>query len=490
MAKLGSSRGRALLRLPALAVGAVLLPFRRRRAAQGVSGDADARKDEMLSLAAGVTRTIGGARMRTLLRSKARKQEAQRAALEKATAEAVEQLGNMKGLAMKLGQMMSYISVLPEDGEEQLAALQDAVPPMDHDLVTAVVAEQLGAAPEQVFSDFDYEPIAAASVGQVHRARLRDGRAVAVKLQYPGVDEAIEADLDNVDDMSQMMALTMKADVSEYLGILSDSFRGELDYCAEQRNQQRLADLYRGHPFVVIPETVPELCRRRVLVSELIEGQRFRDAVTRSQPERDRLGEVMYRFAFGCIMNGFFSGDPHPGNYLFLDDGRVCFLDFGMVMDIGALADGNVIRRLFEGALEADQGRIDDALRQVGFLTDSGPTGAEVWSEIRPVMAGPIDAPGVTRFDRKVFHHAMQRQADPRSRVNRSLMKTDHFEGWAAIWMRYAVGALASIARLEPEADWQQIVSEIVLGAPPHNDIGERWGESPGGSAFTRASGR
>ena len=107
---------------------------------------------------------------------------------------------------------------------------------------------------------------------------------------------------------------------------------------------------------------------------------------------------------------------------------------------------------------------------------------------MQPVIAGPIDTPGVTRFDRKVFHHAMQRQADPRSRVNRAAMKTDHFEGWAAVWLRYAVGALAAISKLEPEADWRQIVSEIVLGAPPHNDIGERWGTSPGGSAFTRAA--
>jgi predicted unusual protein kinase regulating ubiquinone biosynthesis (AarF/ABC1/UbiB family) len=479
-----------LLRLPALVAGAVLLPFRRRRTAQGVSGDAGTRKDEMLSLAAGVTRTIGGARVRSVFRGKQAKEEAQRAALEKATAEAVEQLGNMKGLAMKLGQMMSYLSLLPEDGEEQLAALQDAVPPMDHDLVAAVVSDQLGAQPEQVFAAFDYEPIAAASVGQVHRARLHDGRAVAVKLQYPGVDEAFEADLDNIDDMSQMASLTMKADVGEYLGILSDSFRNELDYCAEQRNQQRLADLYRGHPFVVIPETVPELCRPRVLVTEFIEGHRFRDVVTRTQEERNRRGEVMYRFAFGCIVNGFFSGDPHPGNYLFLDDGRVCFLDFGMVMDIGADADGNLIRQLFEGALQADQPQVDAALRQIGFLPDGGPSGEEVWGEIQPLIAGPIDALGATRFDRKAFQRAMQRQADLRTPFNRAAMKTDHFEGWAAIWMRYATGALAAIARLEPEADWRQIVSEIVLGAPPRNDIGERWGPSPGGSAFTSSRSR
>ena len=285
-------------------------------------------------MSAGLTRKIGFARIRSLLASKTRKADPP-TAMEHATAQAVEQLGNMKGLSMKLGQMMSYLSVLSDESEEQLADLQSAVPPMAADLVRAVVEEQLGEVPESVFADFDIEPIAAASVGQVHRARLHDGRLVAVKLQYPGVADAFRADLKNMAAMTDFAALSMKADISEYITLIADSLMGELDYTLEQRNQQRLADMYRGHPHVLIPDTVPEMCRPKLLVSEFIEGDRFQPACQRPQPDRNRMGEIMYRFAFGCIMNGFFSGDPHPGNYLFLPDGRVCFLDFGMVMDIG-----------------------------------------------------------------------------------------------------------------------------------------------------------
>lgn len=478
------SKRRALLKLPALILGALLIPFRRARKSKGISSDADARKNELLALTAGVTRTVGFARVRSIFLSKARKAELRRAALERATAQAVEQLGNMKGLSMKIGQMMSYINVLSEEGEEQLSELQSAVPPMDPDLIRAVIEEEYGTPPERVFAHFDAEPIAAASVGQVHRAELHDGRAVAVKIQYPGVAGAFEADLANMASMTDFAALSMKADVTEYYTLIAESLLGELDYRLEQRNQQRLADMYRGHPYVVIPETVPDLCRPRVLVTEFIDGDRFRQVCDRSQVDRDRAGEIMYRFAFGCIMNGFFSGDPHPGNYLYPADGHVAFLDFGMVMDIGGTENSNKISQVIAGALDHRDDLISDGLRTLGFLPDGGPTGREVWDELQDVIAGPIEIDEVTSLNRTRFRRGVEKFMDPRSNVNRVSMKTDHFEGWAAIWMRYAVGALAAISKLSPEANWHRIAAELVRGDPPETDIGRNWGPSPGGSQF------
>ena len=482
------TRRRALRRLPALLAGAVLLPFRRRRKARGMSDDPATRRKEMLALSADVTRTIGAARLRSMLRSKQKKAELRRAALERATTAAVEQLGSMKGLSMKLGQMMSYLSVLSEEGEDKMAELQAAVPPMDPELVTAVLHEEFGEDPEVIFDDFGAEPIAAASVGQVHRARLHDGRLVAVKLQYPGVTEAFRADLRNLEAASGMTALTMKADITEYVTLIADALMGELDYCLEQRNQQRLADTFRGHRYVQIPETVPELCRPRALVTELVDGQRFQDAaVTRTQPDRNRMGEIMYRFAFGCIMNGFFSGDPHPGNYLFPAGERVCFLDFGMVLDIAGSDHAGKISQIVVGALERDQGLIDDGLHTLGFLPEDGPSGSKVWGELEPLVIGPIHSSGPTRLDRAAFRAALVRLIDPRSNLNRASMKTPSFVGWAAIWMRYAVGALAAISKLAPEVDFRSVVEEIALGRPPRTEIGKGWGTAPGGATF-RAS--
>lgn len=478
-------RVRALLRLPGLVLGAILLPLRRRKKARGISGDPGVRRDEMLALTADVTRTVGIARLRSLFRSKKKKAELRRAALERATSLTVEQLGNMKGLSMKVGQIISYFSVLSEEGEEQMAQLQDAVPPMDPELVRAVLEDQFGDATETIFDSFEMEPIAAASVGQVHRARLHDGRVVAVKIQYPGVSDAFAADLDNLRSLTNLAPLYMKADVTEYFTLIADSLMGELDYSAEQRHQQRLADLYRNHRYVLIPDTVPELCRPKALVSQFIEGERFMQAAkTRGQEERNRIGEVMYRFAFGCILNGFFSGDPHPGNYLYPTDGRVCFLDFGMVMDISGSDHAGKISQVLAAALDGRQDLIDDGLRTLGFLPEGGPTGAEVWDEMRDLIVGPIDVDGMTRLDRRAFRKAVLKLMNPRAKWNQASMKTERFEGWAAIWMRYAIGGLSAISKFAPEADWRHIVAEIVLGHPPRTEIGKNWGPSPGSAEF------
>src|SRR5436305_851354 len=434
------ARRKAMRRVPMVLVAALAVPFKRRRRVEGLSGDAVVRRDEVLGLTAGVARSIGWARFRALLVGKRRGREIRRAAVERATQHAVEQLGAMKGLSMKLGQMMSYINVLDEQQEASMASLQSSVPPMEFHLVRAVVEDQLGDVPEKVFASFDPTPIAAASVGQVHRARLHDGREVVVKIQYPGVAATFAADLANMERLTEMSALAMNADVSDYVGMLSESVVNELDYGLEHRNQQRLADLYRDHPFVLIPDTVPELCRPQVLVSEFVDGDRFQTAVaTSSQDDRNRIGEIMYRFAFGCVMNGFFSGDPHPGNYLF-PDGRVCFLDFGMVMDIAQAGRDSLVAQIIGGSLQGRQDVVDEGLRQLGFLPDGGPTGAQMWDEIRHIIAGPIDTDAVVRLDRPKFQEGMQKMMDPRSYANQAFLKTEHFEGWAAICMRYTVG--------------------------------------------------
>jgi predicted unusual protein kinase regulating ubiquinone biosynthesis (AarF/ABC1/UbiB family) len=478
------ARRKAMRRIPMMLVAALALPFKRWRRVEGLSGDAVVRRNEVLGLTAGVARSIGWARFKALIVGKRRGREIRRAAVERATQQAVEQLGAMKGLSMKLGQMMSYINVLDEHQEASMAALQSSVPPMEFDLVRAVVEEQLGDLPEEVFASFDPTPIAAASVGQVHRARLHDGREVVVKIQYPGVAEAFAADLANMERLTEMSALAMNADITEYVGMLSESVVNELDYGLEQRNQQRLADLYRDHPFVLIPDTIPELCRSRVLVSEFVDADRFQAAVATSTKDgRNKIGEIMYRFAFGCVMNGFFSGDPHPGNYLF-PNGRVCFLDFGMVMDIAEPGRDSLVARIIGGSLQGRQDVVDDGLRELGFLPEGGPSGTDMWNEIRHIIAGPIDTDAVIRLDRSRFQEGMQKMMDPRSHTNQAFLKTNHFEGWAAICMRYTVGSLAAISKFEPEANWRQVIGEIVLGHEPTTDIGKAWGPSPGGSEF------
>src|SRR5580693_4952582 len=219
-------------------------------------------------------------------------------------------LGAMKGVMMKIGQMASYVDGgLSPAVRRTLARLQDSVPPMSPALAAAVVKEELGVPPERAFARWDPRPIAAASIGQVHRAVTLDGRAVAVKVQYPGIAETIAADLRNVALIRRMLRIAAPAqDVDALLSELRDRIGEELDYRREAASQHLMAAYYDGHPTIHVPRIIPELA-------------------TRPQHERDLAAETIYRFVFRSLYEvGAFNGDPHPGNYLFHRGGKVTFL--------------------------------------------------------------------------------------------------------------------------------------------------------------------
>src|SRR5689334_2806283 len=251
------------------------------------------------------------------------------------TAEDVaDTLGAMKGVMMKIGQMASYVDGgLSPAVRHTLPRLQDGVPPMSPQLAAAVVEEELGAPPERAFARWDPRPIAAASIGQVHRAVTLDGRAVAVKVQYPGIAETIAADLRNVALLRRMLRIAAPAqDADALLSEVRDRVLEEVDYRREAASQRLLAAYYDGHPTIDVPGIITELSTRRIVVSELSGGARFAELATWPQHERDLAAETIYRFVFRSLYQvRAFNGDPHPGNYLFQRGGRVTFLDFGLV---------------------------------------------------------------------------------------------------------------------------------------------------------------
>jgi predicted unusual protein kinase regulating ubiquinone biosynthesis (AarF/ABC1/UbiB family) len=249
------------------------------------------------------------------------------------------ELGNMKGALMKLGQMASYLDDgLPETFRLALSQLQSNAPPMSVDLVHEVVRSEFGRDISELFIEFDDEPIAAASIGQVHRALILDPitgdeRAVAVKVQYPGVAEAIDSDLRTADLLGTLLAFGFKSlNPEEMVGEIKERLREELDYNREADNQRLFGDFYRGHPFIHVPEVIDHLSSARVLTTELANGATFDEVLTWSQEERDMAGETIFRFVFRSLYRfRAFNGDPHPGNYLFHGNGRVTFLDFGLI---------------------------------------------------------------------------------------------------------------------------------------------------------------
>lgn len=256
------------------------------------------------------------------------------------TAEAVaDRLGQMKGALMKLGQMASYLDEgLPEPLRQALSQLQASAPPMSAELAAEAVRAELGRPPEEIFLEWDPQPIAAASIGQVHRALWRDPRtglerAVAVKVQYPGVDAAIGSDLATADILGTILKQGFGGlEPAEMVAEIKERLVEELDYELEARNQQEFVEYFRDHPVIHVPEVIPELSTRRVLTTELALGARFDELMTWSQDERDLAAETIFRFVFRSLYRFHaFNGDPHPGNYLFRKGGQVTFLDFGLV---------------------------------------------------------------------------------------------------------------------------------------------------------------
>src|SRR4051794_5415008 len=280
----------------------------------------------------------GGTRVANVARS----EEGKHAALERRHIEAAEQivtaLGTMKGAAMKLGQVMSFLDVglVPEEYREEfqrkLGELRDAAPKVRFSDMRKVIEGELEDPISELFAEFDEEPIAAASIGQVYRAQLDDGRDVAVKVQYPGVAGAVRADLQNLGLILRLgKRIAPGLDAKAVAEEIRERIGEELDYELEAQNQRSLARVFRGHPFIVVPDVVSSLSRERVMVTEYVEGMKFDDVKNEPQEVGNRVGEIVFRFFFGCMYrHRQFSGDPHPGNFLLMEDGKVAFLDFGL----------------------------------------------------------------------------------------------------------------------------------------------------------------
>jgi predicted unusual protein kinase regulating ubiquinone biosynthesis (AarF/ABC1/UbiB family) len=297
------------------------------------------------------------------------------------TAEAVaERLGNMKGALMKLGQMASYLDEgLPAPLRQALSGLQANAPAMSADLAAEVIERELGAPPERLFVEWDPQPIAAASIGQVHRAVVVDPsgveRAVAVKVQYPGVGEAIGSDLRNADLLGALLRQGFGGlDPDEMVAEVKERIVEELDYRLEAINQQRFADYYRDHPYISVPSVLSGMSTGRVLTTELVTGSTWSELLTWDQDQRDLAGECLFRFVFRSLYGMHsFNGDPHPGNYLFHGDGRITFLDFGLVKHFADDEIATFIAMVRAAAYDQNPTTFRRILERAGMLRPGAP---------------------------------------------------------------------------------------------------------------------
>ncbi|MBV8161426.1 MAG: AarF/ABC1/UbiB kinase family protein [Acidimicrobiia bacterium] len=396
------------------------------------------------------------------------------------TAEQVAQtLGNMKGALMKVGQMLSYLDDgLPEPLRDALAQLRQDAPPMSAALAAAVVERELGASPHKVFAKWDPRPIAAASIGQVHRAITREGQAVAVKVQYPGVDQAIRADLDNAGLLFSGMKMAFPGlETGPVLEEVRTRLVEELDYRTEAANQRFFATAYDGHPFIHVPKVIEPYSTARVFTSELAEGARFETAERWSQHERDLAAESVFRFAIGSMWRlHVFNGDPHPGNYLFRSGGRVTFLDFGLVKYLTP-EDVLPLQRLIETiVIDPDPASFRRTLEDAGFLhRDPALTDGEVVAYFRHFYhfvlddrSGILDETYASLTARKLFQ--LQGAGSP------GIQRAGNVPPAYVILQRINLGLYAVLGRLRARAPWRAISEELWpwVDAPPVTELGRQ----------------
>jgi predicted unusual protein kinase regulating ubiquinone biosynthesis (AarF/ABC1/UbiB family) len=402
--------------------------------------------------------------------------------MERRQIEAAEQivtvLGGMKGAAMKVGQVLSFVDLglVPEEYREEfqakLARLRDAAPTVSFDQMRKVIESDLDAPLSENFSEFDEDAIAAASIGQVYRATLTDGRAVAVKVQYPGINDAVRADMQNLGMIMRLVRrMTPQMDVKAVAGEIRERVVEELDYELEASNQRTIARIYRGHPFIVIPDVVTSLSRERVIVTELVEGDGFETIRNEEDAERDRIGEIIFRFYYGSMFrHRRFSGDPHPGNMIRMGDGRVAFLDFGLFKSVAA--EVTALELACQRAVVEDNAvELHRLLAQAGFLPEP--------EKLDPAILMDYVREGIwwytsderVRLNQEIVCTVAIETSDPRGKHFRAMRHQDivpeHLFG-----RRLELLTLAVLGQLEAEANWHEIAREWMYGDDPVTELG------------------
>jgi predicted unusual protein kinase regulating ubiquinone biosynthesis (AarF/ABC1/UbiB family) len=412
----------------------------------------------------------------------ARTDEQQMAALERRQLELAEQLvtllGTMRGAAMKVGQSLSIVDfgLIPDSHREEfqrkLASLQDRAPNVPWKKMQRQIEHGLGDRIDNVFAEFDREPVGAASIGQVYKARLRGGRAVAVKVQYPGIATAVRSDIKNLRLFAKpAQAVIPGIDIASIIAEVEERVSEELDYEVEAQNHRLFARHYRGHPFIRVPEVHTELCSDTVLVTDWLDGRPLGAAESLDLDTRNRLAEIIFRFYVGGPFELLaFSGDPHPGNSLLLDDGTIGFIDFGLLKRIdretadlelaGGRAIANqdideILRCFARQNMTFDHDRVPKEMLLEGLLQTQGWFLEDDELELTPDVTNLIAAFAT----------------DLRGPIYR-IFKGQQLPAAHMVQRRVEIQVLSILGQLRPVVSFHRIAREWLFGEPPVTELG------------------
>jgi predicted unusual protein kinase regulating ubiquinone biosynthesis (AarF/ABC1/UbiB family) len=372
-----------------------------------------------------------------------------------------EQTGKLKGLAMKMGQMLSYMDTsLPEPARKILATLQDSTEPMHKKAVHELFVAEMGQSPHQLFASWDDTPISAASIGQVHRAVTKDGRELAIKVQYPEIRQAMDADFKSLGALSKAVDLLLPGGASHIIEELKERLKEECDYRQELVNMEHFRKLFGLMPGDKIPASVPELSTGRILATEFVHGQKFADFVRTASPSRRNLaGETIYRIVYtGIWQHRCFNGDPHPGNYLFTAD-DVVLLDFGCVKYwTPEFIEGQ--RRIVQSALAGDVAAFARHNIEEGIFADVEDLDPLPFFQVLTTLAMPFQDDREFHFDQGFINAINERM---REAANLRIMRLPKDLTFAnRVWW----GLFSVLSALDAKFNAHQIVKPLLYVDP------------------------
>lgn len=414
--------------------------------------------------AVGMGRRIGGAPAEAVMTE-----------VQQRTAEQLfRTLGELKGGAMKMGQALSiFESALPEElaapYRSQLTRLQDSAPPMSATTVHGVLARELGADWRAKLVEFDDNPAASASIGQVHRGRWSDGREVAIKVQYPGAGEALTSDLRQIGRLARTVgSLVPGVDIKPLVAELQARVAEELDYRLEAQAQQAFATEFEGDPQILVPHVVAG--SDKVLVSEWVESRASLARLIEegTQAERDHYGELYVRFLFsGPERTGMLHADPHPGNYRILPaadggPGRLGVVDFGAVARLPEGGLPRSIGTLMRIAMQDDYAEVVEQLRAEGFIKPRITVDPE---ELKDYLA-PFIEPArreTFRFSREWMRRQFTRLNDPREPGYTLTLRLNLPPSYLLIHRTW-IGGIGVLSQLGAAAPFRAILTESLPG--------------------------
>ncbi len=386
------------------------------------------------------------------------------------TEELGSQLRLLKRAGPKLRQFLSMVQI--DQGAPALGALPDGADRVPFDRVRRVIEQDLDARIRELFDDVEEEPFALASLGQVHRARTIDGDDVAVKVQHPGAAEAAEADLRNIGVIGPILqSVAPGLDAGAVLAEIRERISGELDYEVEAQQQRGLERRFRGHPHVRLPHVHTDMSARRVLVTEYVEGLAAEEIGQLGDAERDRVGEIAFRFFLGLAWReGTVAGEPHPDNCILCADGRLCVLDFGLLRALDAdYLEGE--RAIMRAIAEGDASAVHDGLSRLGYLPEPESFDGDALLEHLATAGEWLLAPGPRRLDPGYVTDTLARGYPPRS-PHFAAMRHMRVPPATLLLRRAEIQVLALLGQLRAGGDWGAIAAEYHSGSPASTAIG------------------